>query len=642
MGFVVTCESCEKRLSIPPTLYEKKVRGRVVTITCRSCQAIIRVDATLPPSPSSGPPARQRSAPAPSQPSGRRSASVQPPRLGVAPGRRRSDPPTSRRRSGGTPATRLPESRPLDAGAGEDAPSTDFSDANHPEIPRPPALPQVPGIVSESAVAFEADDALDALPIADAEPATRTGALGRGWEEVPEGAVSEGSLLVLRQSASRESEHPSGPGSEERTRTVPAGRHTPGSSEPAPPLIEHATGPISEQMPIASIGRYTLFDKFATGGMATVHFGRLDGAGGFSRVVALKRLLAHLVQNSEFVEMLLKEARLAGRVRHPNVVQTLDVVASRDDVLIVLEYVHGESLSALCRTLVGRRQLIDIEIAISIMLGALRGLHAVHEATDERGRPLGLVHRDVSPANVVVGVDGLARVLDFGIVKALELVEETMPNRVKGKTGYMSPEQAKGDRVTRRSDVFSAGIVLWEILTLRRFVAAKTDRERIDQILAGRYEPPSSFRPELSQDLDRVVMKALAFEPEDRFATTREFAEALESLSKPASSGKLADWVNALAAPALAERARSVAQVENWTGATVPNLSSNPYPTEVAILQPQSVPPPASVLPPKIEFSFSVWRNKAAPRSSFGTSVAVLLLLAILALGAFYLLKLGL
>jgi serine/threonine-protein kinase len=343
----------------------------------------------------------------------------------------------------------------------------------------------------------------------------------------------------------------------------------------------HAIGPISVRKPIAKIGRYALFGKFATGGMATVHLGRLDGAGGFSRVVAIKRLLPHLVENTEFAEMLLKEARVAARVRHPNVVPTLDVVASKGEVLLVLEYVHGESLSALCRAQAKRREPMPIGIVISVMHDVLQGLHAVHEATDEKGRSLGLVHRDVSPPNVVVGVDGMARVLDFGIVKALEHLEETIPNRLKGKTGYMSPEQIQGTRLTRVSDVFAAGIVLWEMLTLRRFAPGPTDRDRMERILSGSYMRPSQHRPEVKGPLDDVVMRALAFRPEDRYPTAREFAAALEAAGEATSSGTVGHWVESLAEKLLSERARLIAEVENWDdGSPEIELSSTPFAVE--------------------------------------------------------------
>ncbi len=369
-----------------------------------------------------------------------------------------------------------------------------------------------------------------------------------------------------------------------------------------PDQFQHVDGPISVRPPITRVGRYALFDKFASGGMATVHLGRLDGAGGFTRIVAIKRLLPHLVKNAEFAEMLLKEARLAARVRHPNVVPTLDVVASRGEVLLVMEYVHGEALGSLCRAQSKRRESVPIPVVVSVMVGMLHGLHAVHESTDERGRSLGLVHRDVSPPNVLVGVDGMARVLDFGIVKALEQIEETIPNRLKGKTGYMSPEQIRGERLTRASDIFAAGIVLWELLTLRRFVSSSSsDKERLDLILEGNYTPPSQHRPELSSALDAAVMRALSAKVEDRFSTAREFAEALEQASEVASSGAVTDWVRGLADETLADRVRLLAQVENWTdGAPDIELSSSPFAVERESLSQSTETPPVRSLPPEL------------------------------------------
>ncbi|HTQ03330.1 MAG TPA: serine/threonine-protein kinase [Polyangiaceae bacterium] len=368
--------------------------------------------------------------------------------------------------------------------------------------------------------------------------------------------------------------------------------------EPPPPAEGPANGAASTREPIARIGRYALFEQFASGGMATVHFGRLDGAGGFQRVVAIKRLLPQLVQNEDFTQMLLKEARLAARVRNPNVVPTVDVVASKGDVLLVLEYVHGESLSALCRTQAReRKEHIPLDVAVGVMLGVLQGLDAVHEATDEQGRPLGLVHRDVSPPNVIVGSDGHTRVLDFGIAKALEHIEDSNPNRVKGKAGYMSPEQIRGERLTQRSDVFSAGIILWELLATRRLFMADGETERMQKILDGGYPPPSTYRPELSPELDRVAMQALALDPEQRFASCHDFASALEKAAPAASARRIAEWVNDLAADNLATRARMVAQVETWVnaGPDLP-LNSTPFAAEAAILL--TPPPPGTTNPP--------------------------------------------
>jgi serine/threonine protein kinase len=358
-------------------------------------------------------------------------------------------------------------------------------------------------------------------------------------------------------------------------------------------------GPPSALEPLARVGRYALFEQFASGGMATVHLGRLDGAGGFSRVVAIKRLLPNFVRNDDFTQMLLKEARLAARVRHPNVVPTVDVVASKGDVLLVLEYVHGESLSTLCRTQArDRREHVPLDIAVGVMLGVLQGLDAVHEAMDEQGRPLGLVHRDVSPPNVLVGADGLTRVLDFGIAKALEHIEDSNPNRVKGKSGYMSPEQIRGERVTQRSDVFSAGIILWELLATRRLFTAEQDVDRMQKILDGGYPTPGNHRPNLPPELDLVAMRALALDPEQRFASAHDFAIALEQAAPGASSRRIAEWVNDLAADALAARARLVAQVETWeSGAADLPLNSTPFAAEAAVLF-TAPPPPAGTNPP--------------------------------------------
>jgi serine/threonine-protein kinase len=371
---------------------------------------------------------------------------------------------------------------------------------------------------------------------------------------------------------------------------------TPGA--PREKQISHVDGPISERGPAYTVGRYALFEQFAAGGMATVHFGRLDGAGGFSRVVAIKRLLPHLLENHEFTEMLLKEARLAARVRHPNVAATLDVVATKGDVLLVLDYVHGEALSTLCRTQAKqKKEQVPLPIATGIVLDMLQGLAAIHDATDEKGRSLSLVHRDISPPNVLVGADGVARVLDFGIATALEHIEETAPERRKGKRGYMSPEQLRGERLTQRSDVFSAGIVIWELLCLRRLFPADQEKEPGEAVLRGDYPRVSRYRPEVSPTLDDIVMRALSSSPHDRFASMQELIDAFEAAAPArANTRKVSEWVLDLAKDALAERTRMVARVENWESADLP-LKSAPFTAELPLrpASPSSRPPPPEV-----------------------------------------------
>lgn len=406
--------------------------------------------------------------------------------------------------------------------------------------------------------------------------------------------------VVIPQMARLPSEHTS-PSAQTRPATSPApSAHVAGAEEPTSPprekQISHVDGPISERGPSHTVGRYGLFEQFAAGGMATVHFGRLDGAGGFSRVVAIKRLLPHLLENHEFTEMLLKEARLAARVRHPNVAATLDVVATKGDVLLVLDYVHGEALSTLCRAQAKqKKEQIPLPIATSIALDMLQGLAAIHDATDEKGRSLSLVHRDVSPPNVLVGADGVARVLDFGIATALDHIEETAPERRKGKRGYMSPEQLRGERLTQGSDVFSAGIVIWELLALRRLFPADQEKEPGEAVLRGDYPRPSQFRPDLPQALDDLVMRALHRDAPARFASMREFAETFEAAAPArANARRISEWVMDLARDALAERTRMVARVENWQSAELP-LKSTPFAAEVPLR-----PPSPSTRPPEV------------------------------------------
>ena len=238
------------------------------------------------------------------------------------------------------------------------------------------------------------------------------------------------------------------------------------------------------------IGGYELGAAIAEGGMGTIHLGRRRGPGGFSRSFAIKRLRPHLADDPGVVAMLLKEARYAGAIRHGNVVPVLDIVVDRGEVLLVMEYVHGASASQLWK--LARPQPVPASIAIAIAIGALRGLHAAHEARDERDVPLGLVHRDVSPHNLLVGVDGITRVTDFGIAKAMHVAAPaTQAGRVKGKLRYLAPEQRLGESVSPRTDVYGVAVALWELLTGRRLWDGETDQEIMFRALRERPRPAS-------------------------------------------------------------------------------------------------------------------------------------------------------
>jgi serine/threonine protein kinase len=308
------------------------------------------------------------------------------------------------------------------------------------------------------------------------------------------------------------------------------------------------------------VGRYVLFDELASGGMASVHFGRLLGPVGFARTVAIKRLHPYYAKDPDFRSMFIDEARLAARIRHNNVVQTLDVVSSDDELFLVMELIQGESLARLLRNApAGVRP--PHPVVVSIMAGVLHGLHAAHEAIDEKGRPLGIVHRDVSPQNVLVGTDGVARVLDFGVAKATGRLQTTRDGQIKGKLAYMAPEQLRGE-VTRRTDIYAAAVVLWESLTGTRLFKADDEREIVSKILFAEPKPPSAVRGDVDPALDEIVMRALAPDPGARFPTAREMALALEERVSIATVSQVGAWVERAGDSALAQRIDLVRSME--------------------------------------------------------------------------------
>ncbi len=313
------------------------------------------------------------------------------------------------------------------------------------------------------------------------------------------------------------------------------------------------------------LGRYSLLAQLASGGMASVYLGRLNGEVGFGRTVAIKRLHPHLAGEAQFVSMFMDEARLASRIQHPNVVPTLDVVTLGEELFIVMEYVKGEPLVSLLKTATSSGAMLPIPVVTAIMIGVLNGLHAAHVATDERGQRLMIVHRDVSPQNILVGVDGVARVLDFGIAKAAMRLQSTREGQLKGKLAYMAPEQLSGE-VTHHSDIYSAGIVLWEMLTCRRLFMADTEAQLLRKVMDVEVKEPSRHNPEVTPELDRIVMTALARDPARRYATARAMSEDLDAAVRPASSNAVADWVESLGHDSLSARNRLVAELEHPRG----------------------------------------------------------------------------
>jgi len=313
------------------------------------------------------------------------------------------------------------------------------------------------------------------------------------------------------------------------------------------------------------IGRYALYGALASGGMATVHLGRLLGPVGFSRTVAIKRLHEQFATDPEFVSSFLDEARLAARIQHPNVVPTLDVVATDGQLFLVMEYVQGESVSRLLKVTAAEGRTIPPRVVVGVLAGALHGLHSAHEAKNEKGEPLHIVHRDVSPQNILVGIDGVPRVLDFGVAKAVGRLQSTRTGQLKGKVAYMSPEQLRSEPVDRRTDVFAASVVLWETLVARRLFSGDSEGAVLNKVLFGFIDPPSRRAPDISPELDAIVLRGLERDVDKRWQTARDMAVALEDCVAPATATQISAWVESLARDSLAERAGRVAEIESAT-----------------------------------------------------------------------------
>jgi eukaryotic-like serine/threonine-protein kinase len=282
------------------------------------------------------------------------------------------------------------------------------------------------------------------------------------------------------------------------------------------------------------IDRYELVAEIASGGMATVYLARLLGMGGFQRFFAIKRLHPHLGNDESFVEMFLDEARLVAAIRHQNVVPVLEVGAGKSGYYLVMEYIEGESFGGLLSRVARDQKRIPPTASVRIVLDMLAGLQSAHDLRDPDGKTLGVVHRDVSPQNILVDVDGVSRISDFGVAHATSRLSSTRAGQLKGKVAYMAPEQARGQPVTRSADVFAAGIVLWEALCRKRLFMAENEAVTLNNLM---FEPIPKLRqgnPTMPAALEKVLDKALERKEENRFSTAQEFADAIEAAAKAA------------------------------------------------------------------------------------------------------------
>ncbi len=295
---------------------------------------------------------------------------------------------------------------------------------------------------------------------------------------------------------------------------------------------------MNETAPRRRLGRYELIAEIAAGGMGIVCLARSVGVGGFRRLFAIKVMHPHLVRDQQFVGMLLDEAQLAARIHHPNVVATVDICTVDDCYFVVMDYVDGfQLLNVLENPAIGRHD--RIRVVNRILLDAMSGLEAAHTLKGDDESPLNLVHRDVSPQNILIGLDGIGRLTDFGIALAASRISSSRPGTIKGKPAYMAPEQARAANVDRRADLWAIGVILWEMLAGQRLFVGDTEAATVLKVIDSPIEPPRTRAPDVPPALEAVCMRALERDPNRRYATARQMAAELERAA--VSSGTLAD-----------------------------------------------------------------------------------------------------
>ena len=351
-----------------------------------------------------------------------------------------------------------------------------------------------------------------------------------------------------------------------------------------------------------ALGRYEVIAEIARGGMGTVLLARLAGAGGFQRFFALKLLHRQYLDDTEFVQMLLDEARIAARINHPNVVSIQEVEETPEHgYFLVMDYVEGFTLADLSSAAAPLLWKKRARIMIRVVLDALHGLDAAHNLIDDYGRPLNVVHRDVSPQNILVGTNGIARVTDFGIAKAAARMTSTRVGQVKGKLAYMSPEQARGRATDARTDVWAIGVVLWETLAARRLFRVENESETYQRVLMAPIPRLIDVVRDAPVAIADVISHALDRDAARRFGSAREMAQALETLARAhdllADPHEIGHWIRTTFATQLKLRQDSIRMASEAPNATGQRLAALPGGLRVPQLPEESVsltldPPP--------------------------------------------------
>ncbi|MCE7882902.1 MAG: serine/threonine protein kinase [Actinobacteria bacterium ATB1] len=314
-------------------------------------------------------------------------------------------------------------------------------------------------------------------------------------------------------------------------------------------------------------GKYYLLERINVGGMAEVFRAKSFGVEGFERLVAVKRILPNIAEDRDFIKMFIDEAKIAVQLGHANIAQIFDLGVVDNAYYIALEHVHGRDLRAIfdrCRT---QGEPMSIAQACFVIMKVCEGLDYAHNKRDQSGREIGLVHRDVSPQNVLVSFEGEVKLIDFGIAKAADKSAKTQAGILKGKFGYMSPEQVRGLPIDRRSDIFSTGICLYEMLTGERLFVGESDFSTLEKVRNVEILPPSTYNRKIPDELERIVLKALAKDTDDRYQNAIDLHDELQAFVYTASEfysrKDLAAWMKRTFAREIEEEQREICRVHD-------------------------------------------------------------------------------
>jgi hypothetical protein len=390
---------------------------------------------------------------------------------------------------------------------------------------------------------------------------------------------------------------------------------------------------------VETFGRYQLVKTLATGGMAELFLARQVGPQGAEKLLVVKRILPHLSGNEEFTAMFLDEARIAARLDHPNIVQIFDLGVQDERYFLAMEYIHGEDLRRVWRQAERLGQPLPQSLVCRIIIEACAGLDHAHKRTDQAGRPLGIIHRDVSPQNILVSFEGGVKVVDFGIAKAADAMTVTRAGVLKGKYAYMSPEQAAGQPLDHRSDVFALGVVLYELLTATRLFKRPTDLQTLEAVLECQLEPPWAVDARVPRDLGALVLRALAKDRTQRFPEACQLGAALEAWllrhQLPSSASHLAAFMRHLYAERLAGEAAEGPFPEHVEAAVQVRVPASPGPGEVdrdrptRALRAPAADPARDVAPPpapgQVSTTILTVQEGPGPRRPVGLAAGVAL-----------------